>query len=259
LLYEGIRATRSRLVTWLLARSRGVTLPRPSHDRATQAAERWDVIDELWYGSRAELVSALTSERGRAAARRLIAARAPWVRRSAVITADELVTTEPHEARNVIRTVFCLRRVQQLSRAEMQLHWTTDHRDLVRRLASELKFIGYDQLITRSDPDLDAVVEALGGSDGAPYDGVAGLSFPGQWDLVKGLFDVREQRANLTLVGDEITFIDGSRSSLVFGERDEIYPAVAAGEALGAPGEGSGNHRRELPRAHTGNRPGPSR
>ena len=218
LLYQGIRATRSRLVTGLLARSHGVELPPPSHDRAVQDAERWDVVDELWYPSRDELVAALTSERGRAAAGRLIAARAPWVRRTAIVTAEELVTSEPPPAlRSVIRTVFCLRRVERMTRAAMQAHWTTSHRELVRRLGNELKFLGYDQLITGSDPELDAVIEILGGSDGASYDGIAGLSFPSQWALVKGLFSIREQRANLTLVGDEITFIDASRSSLVFG------------------------------------------
>jgi hypothetical protein len=254
-LYQGIRATRSRLVTWLLARSRGIALPRASHDRATQSAERWDVVDELWYPSRSALVAALSSERGRAAARRLVAARAPWVRRSAIVTGDELVTAEPDVDRDLVRTVFCLRRVERLSRAQMQSHWTTDHRELVRRLGGELKFIGYDQLITDSDPDLDAVAETLGGSDGASYDGVAGLSFPAQWDLVKGLFDLGEQRANLTLVGDEITFIDGSRSTLVFGGRDEIYPAVAVGAALAASAVGSGDARSELPRASPEDRP----
>jgi hypothetical protein len=231
LLYQGIRFTRGRLVTGLLARSRGIDLPRPSEDRATQDAERWDVVDELWYPSRAAAIAALASDRGRAAAHRLLAARAPRVRRTAIVLADELVTSEPAAAGAVVRTMFCLRRVGRLTRDQMQGHWTTDHRDLVRRLAGDLKYIGYDQLITRSDPDLDAVLDALGGSDGAPYDGVAGLSFPGQWDLIKGLFSIREQRANLTLVGDEIAFIDGSRSSLVFGERREFYPAVAAARA----------------------------
>jgi hypothetical protein len=222
-LYQGIRATRSRLVARLLARSRHVELQPASHDRATQDAERWDVVDELWYPSRAELVAALSSARGRAALHRLVAAREPWVRRTAIVTAEELVTVAPPPTtRRVIRTVFCLRGIAPLPHAEMQAHWTTDHRALVHRLQGDLGYIGYDQLIARSDPELDQVIVAAGGSAGVAYDGIAGISFASQGDLARGLFRLRTERANLTLVGDEITFIDGSRSSLVFGARHEI-------------------------------------
>lgn len=224
LLYQGIRATRGRLLTWLLSRKLGVELPARSRDGALQSDERWDVADELWYPSRNDLVAALTSPRGREAARRLIEARDGWVRRTAIVAAEELVTAAPAPAPSrVIRTMLCLRRVDRMTREQMQSHWTTSHRELVRRLGADLKYLGYDQLVTRNGPDLAAVVEALGGSDSVEYDGIAGLTFPSQWELFKGLFSLRAQRADLTLVGDEITFIDGSRSSLVFGARDEIY------------------------------------
>jgi hypothetical protein len=228
LLYQGIRLTRSGLVTWLLARKRGVALPDRSPDPQVASDERWDVVDELWYPSKAEMVAALTSPRGRAAAQRLTAKRSGWVRRSSIITAEEFVSTTPTPMpRRQTRTVFCLRRVDRLTREQMLSYWATSHRDLVLRLGSDLQYIGYDQLHTRSDPEMQSVIEALGGSDGAEYDGVAGLGFTNQWQLFKGLFSISTQRANLTLVGDEITFIDEPMSSLVFGEQEELYPVAA--------------------------------
>ncbi len=223
-LYQGIRATRGRLFTWLLARKRGVALP----DRPGRTGERWDVADELWYPSRAALVAALTSPRGLQAARRLTEAREGWVRRTAIVVAQERVAAAPSPAPpRAIRTMLCLRRVDGMTREAMHAYWTGEHRELVLRLRGDLGYLGYDQLLARRDPELDAVVGALGGPGGAEYDGIAGLTFPSQWALLKGLFSLRAQRANLTLVGDELGFIDAARSTLVFGDRDEIYPAAA--------------------------------
>lgn len=223
-LYQAIRATRGRLFTWLLARRRGIELPA----RSGRTDEPWDVADELWYPSRAELVAALTSPRGCEAARRLIAARDGWVRQTVIVVAQERVAVAPEPApRRTIRTMLCLRRVEGMTREAMHAYWTGEHRELVLRLQGDLGYLGYDQMLAQSDPELDAVVETLGGAGGAAYDGVAGLTFPSQWALVKGLLSLQAQRANLALVGDELGFTDASRSSLVFGARDEIHPAAA--------------------------------
>lgn len=225
LLYQGIRFTRSSVVTALLSAIQGKRVRKSQRDRHTQREERWDVVDELWYPSREALVEALTSEAGVDAARRLVEDNTPWVRRTAVVTAEEFVAAadpEPHFPR--ISTMFCLRARPGMTREEMLAYWGETHKQLVLSLQHALRYRGYDQLHVRSAPELSAVVEKLGGSAGEEFDGVAELAHGSQWELVLGFFNPRTQLANLKLVQDEINFIDGQRSALVFGRQYLLGP-----------------------------------
>lgn len=218
-IYLGIRASRSSVVTGVLSFLRGRKDARSKPDRHTQREERWDVTDEFWYPSREALVHAVTSGRGRDAARRLIEDHVSRVRRTAVITAEEFVAAAaPTGGLPRIRVMFCLRSPPSLGREKMLAHWGASHKELVLSLQGALKYRLYDQLHVRSGPELSEVVEVFGGSSGQEFDGVAGLSYRGQADLLLGFLNPRTQLANLKLVKDEITFIDGRRSALVYGE-----------------------------------------
>jgi hypothetical protein len=215
LIYRAIRATRSWLVTAFFAAKQGGRVPPPP-DRQTQAEERWDVIDELSYPSREALLFAMTAEAGIGAARRLVEDQAPRARRTAVVIAEEFVAAhDPSVPASRISTQFFLRGLEE--RQEMLHYWATSHKELFLSLQSALKYRAYSQLHVRSAAELSAVKELLGGDVGEDFDGVATVTYGGQWELILGFFRPRTQLANLQLLKDEVRFIDGGRSSLVFG------------------------------------------
>ncbi len=217
-LYQGIRITRSWMVTSLFAAKQGRPIPRISRDRHTPREEQWDVIDQFWYPSRASLVESLTSRTAIGAANQLVKDHRMLVRRTAVIIAEEFVAAaDPSPNSPRITTMFCLRSPHGMTRREMLDYWGTSHKRLVLSLHGDLGFRVYNQLHVRIAPEFAPVIEILGGSVGDEFDGVAELSYRGQWDLIRGFLNIRTQIANLRLVSDEISFIDAQRSALVFG------------------------------------------
>jgi hypothetical protein len=192
-------------------------------DRGTEREEQWDLVEAFWYPSREALLHALTSQAGAEAGSQLAADGKRWVRRTAVITAEVFVANEDSTLRYPrIVTLFCLRALSSMTREQMLDYWGTSHKKLVMSLRSALKYRKYDQLHVRSAPELTTAVENLGGSAGEEFDGVAALAYGSQWELVRGLVNPRTQFANLKLVKDEVTFIDGTRSALVFGREDSF-------------------------------------
>jgi hypothetical protein len=222
-LYLSILLTRSRLVTSLLATKK--LPPRPVDSRLS-LEERWDVTDEFLYPSKDSMVQALASDAGTAAARRLAENQTEWVRRTVVVTAEELVVApDPAPASKDVRTVFFLRRRPELTREEMLGYWGDNHKRLALSVQSALKYRAYNQLHVRSGPELVAVAQKFEGASAEEFDGVAEICFTSQWDLVKGILNPATERANLKLAKDETNFVDGQRSVLVFGNRYRFPPA----------------------------------
>jgi len=218
LLYRGIRVTRSWFVAAFLSSKTGSQLPPLAADPHTRREERWDVIDELSYESKEAFVAALTSDKGIAAAKRLVDDHATWSRRSVVVTNDELVVAaDPQGKFPRISTVFCLRALPGMPREDMLDYWESSHQGLVVSLQRSLGYRAYDQLHVRSNAELEQAINHLGGNVGEEFDGVALLAYGSQWGLILGFLNPFAQIANLRLVKDEITFIDGQRSALVFG------------------------------------------
>ena len=225
LIYLGIRASRSRPVIVLLSVLQGMAAPRKDRDRHTRREERWDVVDELWYPSKEALVDALTSEAGAEAARRLVEDQSTYVRRTAVVTAEEFVAVDdPALPFPRLRNAFFLRSRPGMTREEMLARWGSSHKKLFLSLQRALKYREYEQLHVRSAPELSAVVQNLGGSAGAEFHGVAGLSFSGQASLAFGFLNPWTEVANLRLVRDEMNFIDHQRSVLVYGKLHLFWP-----------------------------------
>lgn len=221
-IYQGIRLSRSRFVTNLFARKGGQQIgPKP--DPRTTRAERWDVVEELGYPSRDALVEALTSTTGRAVAARLVEDHRARVQRTAVMVVEAYSVIRPNSpAFPPVTTLFFLRSRPLLDREQMLDYWKNSHAKFFASLQDALAYSAYDQMYVRSGEDLTQAVDALGGSVGEAFDGVAKVAYDDQWTLARGFVSPRTQIANVKLIQDEVTFIDGGRSTLVFGEADRF-------------------------------------
>jgi len=120
----------------------------------------------------------------------------------------------------MVKLVFCLRRLPQLSRADFQRYWREGHGPLVRRHAATLRIRRYVQVHTREDP-LNGVLQASRGGP-EPYDGVAELWWESREDLQAATASSEGQRASLELLEDERRFIDLERSPLWVAEEHPV-------------------------------------
>jgi uncharacterized protein (TIGR02118 family) len=123
----------------------------------------------------------------------------------------------------VVKLVFCVRRLPQLSRAEFQRYWRAQHGPLVRSHATALRIRRYVQLHTLDTP-LNA---ALAASRGAPeeYDGIAELWWESIADLSAAIQSPEGRVAGDALLEDERRFIDLARSPLWLAEEHQVIPS----------------------------------
>jgi len=112
----------------------------------------------------------------------------------------------------MIKLVFCLRRLPQLSREEFQRYWFERHAPLVRSHAATLKIRRYVQTHTDAQPLNDALQASRGGPDA--YDGVAELWWDSADALAAATATPEGQAAGAALLEDERRFIDLERSPL---------------------------------------------
>jgi uncharacterized protein (TIGR02118 family) len=113
----------------------------------------------------------------------------------------------------MIKIVFCLRRLPELSPDEFYRYWLESHGPLVRQHADALRIRRYTQGHTFSDPRFDPAVDARG-CRVPPYDGVAEV----YWDSIEVLVEAAGTPEGLAagkaLLDDERRFIDLPNSSL---------------------------------------------
>ena len=112
----------------------------------------------------------------------------------------------------MIKLVFCLRRLPQLSREEFQRYWFERHAPLVRSHAAALKIRRYVQTHTGEQALNDALQASRGGPDA--YDGVAELWWDSADALAAATATPEGQAAGAALLEDERRFIDLERSPL---------------------------------------------
>jgi uncharacterized protein (TIGR02118 family) len=127
----------------------------------------------------------------------------------------------------MLKLVFCLRRLPELSQPEFQRYWREQHGPLVRRHAAALRIRRYVQLHTLDDPLQDALRASRGGPEA--FDGVAELWWDSREDLETVLRDPAGQRAATELLEDERRFIDLARSPLWVAEEHPIIGTAGAG------------------------------
>lgn len=126
----------------------------------------------------------------------------------------------------MIKLIFSLHRLPELTRDEFQDYWRTAHAPLVARHAPALRIARYVQSHALDTP-FDAAVR---GSRGAPppYDGFAELWWESLADLEHAMTDPQALAAGAALLEDERKFIDLARSSLTFVRERVVVPAGTA-------------------------------
>jgi hypothetical protein len=221
-LYVGIRLSRSWPFAALSAASRGLSIPPPFSMRSGDD-ERWDVVETLTYESPDTIVEALSRPEGREALSRLRNDAESLVRNGAAIVGERhAVRSDASLGRRRTVTMLFLRPRPPKSGGEMLQYWGGSHRALVESLTSALGHRLYDQLHAVRDPATAGALDAFGGRQLDPFDGVARLGYTSQWALIRRLIDPRLHIANFRLVRDEVGFIDLGGSALVFGEEETL-------------------------------------
>jgi len=120
----------------------------------------------------------------------------------------------------MVRFVFCLRRLPQLSREEFLDYWLNKHAPLVLSFKDRLHMDRYVQLHTVSTP-LDAMfLEESGGHE--PFDGISESWWESPEAFQKSLVDPEAQEIFAALRKDELNFIDQKNSIMWFGKEHDI-------------------------------------
>ena len=116
----------------------------------------------------------------------------------------------------MLKLLFCVHRLPQLSREEFQRYWLETHGPLVRRHQAALRIVRYVQSHALGGP-LDEALQASRGT-AAGYDGVAELWWRSAEDLAAATATPEGVDASRALLEDERRFIDLPRSPLWWGQ-----------------------------------------
>jgi uncharacterized protein (TIGR02118 family) len=120
----------------------------------------------------------------------------------------------------MVKLVFVLRRVPELSREAFQRYWRDTHGPLVARHADVLRIQRYVQTHTLDGPYTEALRTSRGA--GEPYDGVAELWWASLDELTAATATSEGRAASQALLEDERRFIDLTRSSLFLCEEHPV-------------------------------------
>lgn len=112
----------------------------------------------------------------------------------------------------MIKLMYCVRRLPELSREEFQGYWRETHGPLVRERAQALGIRRYVQVHTLDSP-LNEAMRASRGSDPDIFDGVAELWWDSAESFGAGASTPEGRQAARELYEDEKRFIDFSRST----------------------------------------------
>jgi len=122
----------------------------------------------------------------------------------------------------MIKLIYPLRRLPELSREEFHKYWYENHGPLVKKHAQTLRIRRYIQVHTLDDPINDRLQESRNGQD--PYDGVAEIWWDSRQDMEQAFATPEGQKAHAELLEDEKKFIDLSRSSLWIANERPVIP-----------------------------------
>ncbi len=121
----------------------------------------------------------------------------------------------------MVKLVYCLRRLPQLSREEFQGHWRGSHGPLVRERAQALGIRRYVQAHTLDSP-LNQALRQARGSTGEPFDGVAELWWESAEALASATSTPEGRQAAQELLEDERRFIDFQNSVVFIAEEHPV-------------------------------------
>lgn len=120
----------------------------------------------------------------------------------------------------MIKLMYCLHRLDGMTRDEFQRYWREVHGPLVRKHADVLRVRRYVQVHTITTPLDEALRASRGGPEG--YDGVAELWFDSLDDFTEGVATPEGIAAALELAQDEKRFIAVERSPLWLAEEHDL-------------------------------------
>lgn len=186
--------------------------------------EPYDGVAELWFGSELLLADASASHSGRRAGAELLADEAEFIDlpQSPLWLTHEYPQVNP-TPENIVATAgsgvtklhFPLRHVPELTLAQAQLDWHTQHGPLIRSLAPVLGIARYQQ-VHRFDSTMEAAMRSARGTVVDSYTGHAEV-----WSGGAARRSPEEQSRAATAaqaaVDDERRFIDFSRSAMWLG------------------------------------------
>ena len=112
----------------------------------------------------------------------------------------------------MIKLMYCVRRLPELSREEFQRYWRETHGPLVRERAQVLGIRRYVQTHTLDSP-INEAMRASRGSDPNIFDGVAELWWDSAEAFGVGASTPEGRQAARELYEDEKRFIDFARST----------------------------------------------
>ena len=121
----------------------------------------------------------------------------------------------------MIKLVYCLRRVPNLSREEFQKYWRETHAPLVKERAATLGIRRYVQVHT-IDSGFDGALRSSRGSEEEAFDGVAELWWDDTGSLASSTTTDEARKASRELLEDEAKFIDFSRSVIFVAEENPV-------------------------------------
>jgi uncharacterized protein (TIGR02118 family) len=121
----------------------------------------------------------------------------------------------------VIKLVYCLRKRDDVDKAEFHRYWLQEHGPLVRKLAAAIRARKYVQSHTVL-PELNrGFAEGRGLAE--PYEGITEVWWDSAEELRRGLESEEGRAAGRALAEDEARFIDFSRSRVFMTEEHLIF------------------------------------
>lgn len=121
----------------------------------------------------------------------------------------------------MVKLVYCLRRLPNLSCAEFQSYWRERHGPLVKERATVLGIRRYVQVHTFDSPLNEALARSRGIVE-EPFDGVAEIWWEDMQAFSGSMGTDEGRRAAQELLDDERKFIDFARS-VIFVAEEKVF------------------------------------
>jgi len=113
----------------------------------------------------------------------------------------------------MIRLVYVMRRLPDMSREEFQTYWRDIHGPMVAKHSTNLRIRRYIQSHTQDDPLNDLLMQ-MRQSEVQPFDGVEDLWWDSEDAVAEAFGTTAGKEALLELIEDESKFVDISHSSI---------------------------------------------
>lgn len=200
-------------------------------EQRTGMGEPYDGVASLWWDNRDTLAEAFATPEGQAADQALLEDEKRFIDlpRSALWLSMEVPQINPMPENSlvarresaIIKAVYILNALPELSREACQRYWLMHHGALARSYGAAMGFLRYIQSHTIDDPLNQALRESRGA--GMPYDGLTEVWF-NRIDLTQlmAVPDSEGFEGFGLLLEDEKTFVDFSRSSVWFAKEHVV-------------------------------------